>query len=191
VTPRPRWAVVALFLALLAPGPPPASAQRRQPDTTLSLDLDVLGGTVGYARARGPGRYWGLEAGVGGAFVNRMLLAGRHFAHEDGPSYEPRDGSVDKELVEILHAGVFRRWVRSPRVSADVGARASMFVHYDSSDDDVALPIFVGLYANAMVGGRRLRVGPRILAGMFSEGGSTREFGLYLVPLSARFSFGW
>lgn len=169
----------------------PAAAQRRQPDTVVSLDADLFGGTLSYARALGPGRYWGLEAGLGGAFLNRMVLAGRHFADEDGPSYQTRDGAVDKELIEILHAGVFRRWVPSARVSTDVGARASVFVHFDSSDDDPGLPLFVGAYANVLVGWRRVKFGPRVLVGMFSEGLSARELGVYLVPLSGRVSFGW
>jgi len=184
----PRVRGVVLLWALVAT---PATAQRRQPDTVLSLDADIVGGALSYARARAPGRYWGIEAGLGGAFMNRMLLAGRHFAHEDGPSYESRDGAVDKDLIEILHAGVFRRWVPSARFSADVGARASVFVHFDSSDDDPGVPLFVGLYANAMVGSPRLKVGPRVLVGVFTEGSSAREFGVYLVPLSGRFSFGW
>lgn len=181
---------VAGFLALSSLASPVA-AQRRQPDSVVSLDVDVLGGALNYARATGPGRYWGLQAGIGGALLSRMLLAGRHFADEDGPSYQHRDGAVDKALFEILHAGAFRRWVPSDRFSADGGVRASVFVHFDSSDDDPGIPLFVGLYGNAMMGGRRLKVGPRVLVGMFSEGSSAREFGVYFVPLSGRLSFGW
>jgi hypothetical protein len=183
---RAGWALLVWALASL-----PAAAQHRQPDTVITLDVDVLGGALSYARASGPGRYRGVQAGLGGAFFNRMLVSGRHFADEDGPSYEPRDGFVDKELIEILHAGVFHRWDPSGRWSADVGARASVFAHYDSSDDDPGIPLFVGIYANAMMGGRRFRAGPRIMAGVFSEGSSAREFGVYLVPLSGRLSFGW
>ncbi|HSG49772.1 MAG TPA: hypothetical protein VLA43_18255 [Longimicrobiales bacterium] len=191
---RPRLETRALGLASLLAlfvFAGPAGAQRRQPDTVLALDVDVLGGSLSYARATGPGRYWGVAAGVGGAFLSRMLLSGRHFAHEDGPSYQPRDGAVDKALFEILHAGVFRRWAPSDRFNADAGARASVFVHFDSSDDDPGIPLFVGLYGGAMVGGRRLKVGPRLLVGMFSEGSTAREFGVYFVPLSGRLSFGW
>ncbi|MHB1191906.1 MAG: hypothetical protein ACYC6F_02575 [Longimicrobiales bacterium] len=183
----PILLALAVALALAAP----VRAQHRQPDTVLSVEADFLGGSVNYARARGPGTYWGGEAGVGGGFVSRMLLAGRHFSHEDGPSYETRDGYVDKELVEILHLAAFRRSVASARWSWDVGARASAFLHYDTSDDDPAFPLFVGGYANVMVGNSRVKVGPRLLVGMFSEGRGTRELGVYLVPLAGRISFGW
>jgi hypothetical protein len=170
---------LAILIQLLVPAlaPPPLWAQRRQPDTVLSLDTDVLGGALSYARAEGPGRYRGVEAGIGDAFLHGGLVSGRHFE--------------DTELFELLHAAVFRRWVPSDRLSADVGARASVFVHVHASGDGPGLPLFAGVYANAMVGGRRLKVGPRVLVGMFSEGSSARGFGVYLVPLSVRFSFGW
>ena len=182
-----------LLLAALVVVAPAGAQQRRQPDTVLSLEVDWMGGAVNYARARGSGAYWGGEVGVGGGFVNRMLLAGRHFSHEDGPSYETRDGYEDKELIEIVHLGLFRRGARSERVTWDVGARASVFLHSDTSDDDPAFPLFVGGYANLMVGNRWVKVGPRILVGMFSEGGGVpaRELGVYLVPLAGRVSVGW
>lgn len=182
---------LALLLAALVVAAPAAAQQRRQPDTVLSLEVDWLGGSVNYARARGPGAYWGGEAGVGGGFVNRMLLSGRHFSHEDGPSYESRDGYEDKELIELVHLALFRRGVVSERWSWDVGARASVLFHYDTSDDDPAFPTFLGGYANLMVGGRRVKVGPRLLVGVFAEAGGAREFGVYLVPLAGRISFGW
>jgi hypothetical protein len=120
-----------------------------------------------------------------------MLLSGRHFSHEDGPSYESRDGYEDKELTELVHLALFRRGVASERWSWDVGARASVLFHYDTSDDDPAFPTFLGGYANLLVGGRRVRVGPRLLVGVFAEAGGAREFGVYLVPLAGRISFGW
>jgi hypothetical protein len=182
----PLLLVLAAILAVT-----PASAQQRQPDTVLSVEVDWLGGSVNYARAGGAGTYWGGEVGVGGGFVSRMLLAGRHFSHENGPSYEPRDGYEDKGLIEILHLAAFRRGVVSERVSWDVGARASAFVLYDTSDDDPTFPMFVGGYGNLMVGNRWVKVGPRLLVGMFSDSRGARELGVYLVPLAGRVSFGW
>jgi hypothetical protein len=69
--------------------------------------------------------------------------------------------------------------------------RASVFFHYDTSDDDPAFPLFVGGYGNLMVGNRWVKVGPRLLVGIFSEGQRTRELGIYLVPLAGRITFGW
>lgn len=182
---------VGLVLLLAVVFAAPAVAQRRQPDTVLSVEADWMGGAVNYARARGPDRYWGAEAGVGGGFWNRMLLAGRHFAHESGPSYQPRDGYLGKELIPLLHVSAFLRRVPSERVSWDVGARASAFVHYDSSDDDPGIPVFLGTFANLRVGNRWVKAGPTLLVGLFSEGSLAREFGVLLVPLSGRVSFGW
>lgn len=180
---------LALLMALAAPRP--GDAQLRQPDTVLSVEADWVGAAVNYGRARGPARYWGAELGVGGGFWNRMLVAGSHFSHEDGPSYQPRDGYVDKELVEILHVSAFLRRAPSERVNWDVGARASAFIHFDSSDDDPGIPLFLGAFANLRVGNRWVKVGPTLLMGLFSEGSLAREFGVFLVPLSGRVSFGW
>jgi hypothetical protein len=66
-----------------------------------------------------------------------------------------------------------------------------VFIHFDSSDDDPALPLFLGAYANLMWGNRWLKVGPRLLVGVFSEGSRSRELGVYLVPLAGRVSYGW
>lgn len=184
-----RIAAAALVAATLSWTP--LVAQRRQPTSVLALDLDVVGGGLSYARARGQGGYVGLGAGVGGAFWNRMLLAGRHFSDEGGPSYQARDGATDKDLIEILHAEVFRRWVTDGRWSFDAGVRGSVMIHFDSSDDDPGVPLFVGAYGSALWGGRRFRVGPRLLVGLFTEGALAREFGVYLVPVSGRVTFGW
>jgi hypothetical protein len=170
-------AILAVFSALaLAVGAAPAAAQRRQPDSMFSVDADWLGATVGYARARAPGRYGGVEAGLGGSFLNRMLLAG--------------EGYVDEELVEMLHVAAFRRWTPSPHLSWDLGVRTSLFVRQDSWGDDSRFPLFAGLYASLMAGTRRVKVGPRVLVGVFPAISGT-GLGVYLVPVSGRISFGW
>lgn len=184
-------AVALTMLAAWLARAAPTLAQDHQPSSMISVDVDVLGASVGFLHAQAPGRYLGLEAGIGGSFLSRMLLSGRHFADAAGPSYESRDGSEDKELFEVLHAGLFRRWVRSEHTSVDAGARASVFVHFDSSDDDPGVPLFLGGYANFMVGGRHVKVGPRLLVGLFWERSLSGEFGIYLVPLSGRITFGW
>ena len=83
------------------------------------------------------------------------------------------------------------RTVPSERWSWDAGARASVLFHYDTSDDDPAFPVFLGGYVNLMVGNRTVKVGPRLLVGVFYEAGGAREFGVYAVPLAGRISYGW
>lgn len=174
--------------ALAAVLPPPVGAQQRQPDTVFTLDVEVTGATVGYARSLGPGRYWGPEAGLGGSFLSRMLVAGNRFSHRTEGTGA---GRVDTRLMELGHLGAFHRWRLSERVTGDAGVRASLFYNSGPFDDDPAFPTFAGAYATLMMGGRRLQVGPRIQAGLFADGSGNREFGVYLVPLAGRASFGW
>ena len=185
-----RPLLLFLLVALLG-GSGRAEGQGRRPTSQVAVDLDLLGTAVSYARGGRDGPYWGAQAGLGGSFLSRMLLAGRHFADEDGPSYGSRDGAVDKKLYEVVHLAVFRRWDGSDRWSADAGGRTSVFVHTDSSDDEPALPVFVGFYGSFLVGTRHVKVGPHLLVGYFTEGSSANELGVYLVPLSGRITFGW
>lgn len=183
---RAVW--VGLLVFLVAPWG--LEAQRRPP-SVFAVDAEILGGSLSFARLRGDGSYQGLAVGVGGSFTTRMLLSGRHFSHQDGPSYQTRDGSTDQDLLEVLHVGLFRRWVPSAGRSFDVGVRGSLFLHGNSFDDDPGFPLFGGVYANALFGWRRVKFGPRVLMGVFTEGGGTTEFGILLVPFTGRVEFGW
>lgn len=184
-----RAVAAGVLFALAVPSQ--SAAQARPRDNLLTVDAEIVGATVGYARAHDPGRYLGVELGIGGSFLSRTLLAGRHFSEAGGPSYESRDGADDKLLFEILHAAAFHRWAGGGSWSWDLGVRGSMFFHFDSSDDDPGAAGFGGAYAAAMWGGRRFRIGPRLLVGVFTEGSGTTELGVYLVPAVGRITFGW
>lgn len=169
-----------------------SSALGQAQTSILSLDVDFIGGALSYARAfdEAQDRYWGLEAGLGGPFWSRMLLSGRHFADEDGPSYETRDGAEDKQLIEMLHLTGFHRKA-TDRVHWDTGLRASLFFHFDSSDDDPGVALFGGAYTGFLWGNRWLKVGPELLVGVFAEPGIPGEFGILLTPLTGRVSLSW
>jgi hypothetical protein len=186
--PARSWCGLLVAAALSGALAPPAAGQLRQPDSVFTLDVEVMGATVGYARSLGPGRYWGLEAGLGGSFLSRMLVAGDRFSHRTEGTGAGRE---DTRLMELGHVGAFHRWRLSERVTADAGVRASLFYNSGPFDDDPAFPTFAGAYATLMMGGRRLQVGPRIQAGLFAEGSGRQELGVYLVPLAGRVSFGW
>mgnify|MGYP006286640283 CR=1 FL=1 len=162
-----------------------------RPERVLALDVERLGGAVSFARLGADGVYRGVTAGVGGSFLTRMLLSGRHFSHPGWPSYETPDGSTEQFLTEILHLGVFRRSALSERATWELGLRGSFFVHGNSFDDDVAVGYFLGGWAAGLVGWRRFKVGPRVLVGLFGEPGGAREPGVLLVPLTGRVELGW
>ena len=185
-----RAAALTLFLgvcaALALPGE--GRAQNRQPDALFALELEWMGASVGYARPLGPRRYWGVEAGLGGSFWGRMLLAGDRFSHRrEGAG----GGAGDTRLTELVHMAVLRRWVPSPWVTWDVGLRASLLYNSGPFDDDPAFPSFIGAHSALLAGGRRVQVGPRLMAGLFADGSGAREMGLYLAPFVARITVGW
>ncbi len=180
----------ALLLLLLAGAAPALHAQeaRRAPNQ-LSLTAHVGGLTVGYARGVAPDRLVGGELGIGGDWTSVMLLGGRHFG--EWIAYEERDAAGDEQLFELGHVGIFVRGVESERWEWDAGARASAFLHFDESDDDPGGGLFVGVYGTLLVGWSRVKLGPRVQVGLFSEGSGTNELGVYLAPLTGRVTFGW
>lgn len=167
-----------------------AVAQRAEPPNQLTLDATVLGGSIAYARRTGPGAYLGFAAGVGGDFLSAMLIGGSHFAEDWGISYEPKDGAGGELLFEILHLALFRRQTLGSGWETDYGARASVFFHYDDSDDDPGGGLFGGAYAAFLWGGRHLRVGPRVMAGVFDDA-VANEFGVLLNPITLRLTLPW
>lgn len=155
----------------------------------ITLDLTLVGGSVGYAGRIGENRYLGFDAGVDVAMLSKMIYAGRHFAEPDGWSYENRDGAINKDLLEILNANLYLRHVYGDHWNIDTGVRASLFLHFDSSDDDPGGGFFGGGYVSAFYGWKRVKFGPRLQAGVFTEGDP--EFGVFLSPLIVRVAFPW
>jgi hypothetical protein len=158
------------------------------PSHQFSIDLGLVGASLGYAVRNSPNTSFGASIGIGGNWYNYMALAGRHFSEANGLSYESKDGSANKSLFELLHASVFVRCEFAAGRQLDLGVKASGFLHSDSSDDDPGGGIFVGLDAKAMWWKwNRFRVGSEINAGMYSEG--RPEFGINLAPALVRVTF--
>ena len=59
----------------------------------LHIDLVPLGASVGAASRVSPRVALGASLGVGGNWYNYMALGGRHFAEENGLSYQDKDGA--------------------------------------------------------------------------------------------------
>ena len=177
-------ALGALFFAVA-----PAAAQRRVPDHRFALDVHVVGASASYATRVSGDWFGGVETGGGGDFVNAMVLGGRHFSQDGWLSYEEPDYPGDENLFELAHLALFARREASDRFLADVGVRASAFLHFDQSDDDPGGGLFVGPYASLFWGWRHFKVGPRIMAGMFYEDPDTQELGINVAPLIVRITF--
>ena len=166
-------AVLALFPAAL-------SAQRTPRE--LTLDASILGASLGYAMQSSPGRLYGVQVGIGGDFFNRTVVGGRHFKDDGGDN-----------MFELVHLAVFHRRHGAGRMSVDLGLRLSSFVHGTDGDDDVGIAGFAGVYAMPMFAidrARRFSVGPRILAGVMTEGSDRSEFGVNVAAFTGRVTFG-
>ncbi len=182
-----RLVLCALGALLVAAAP--AGAQRRVPEHRFSLDVGVVGASLGYANRVGGDWLAGAEVGGGGDFVNVMVLGGRHFSRDGWPAYEEPGASGDEDLFELGHVALFARREAGERFQADLGVRASAFLHFDPSDDDPDGGLFAGPYASLFWGWRRVKLGPRIAAGLFYEDPYTRELGINVAPLTVRITF--
>lgn len=179
------WLLSSLTAPLAAQTASTPAPFRRQ----VTLDATVLGGSLAYARRVSDRRLVGGGIGLGGDVVGYMLLAGRHFSQSSGLSYEEKDGFGDKLLFEMLHITAFIRHEMGGRWDFDTGARASWFLHHDSSDDDPSGGVFLGGFAGAYREIGPLRFGPRLLVGAFTEG--RPEFGIFIAPITIRLNVGW
>lgn len=155
----------------------PLSAQGRQ---ELTLEASVFKGTVGYARAVAPGVRVGGELGFGFPQMDQTLTpsAGR---------------SGDPDLREYLHGAVFVRQRLTRAVTYDAGVRASVVDLWPCTASDCWPTGFLGGFLQPMIGGRRLSVGPRLVAGWAweSENGRRPTFTAAIAPVNVRFTFDW
>lgn len=185
---RPPMRIVLCALGALIVAATSAAAQRRVPDHRFTVDLGVVGATLGYASRVGGDWFAGAEIGGGGDFLNAMVVGGRHFSQDGWISYDGADYTGEENLFELGHLAFFARREAGDRFQADVGVRGSVFLHFDPSDDDPGGGLFAGPYASLYWGWRHFKVGPRIAAGLFYEDADTREFGVNVAPLTVRIS---
>lgn len=178
-----------VLLLLAGAGSGLAGQEARLARNQLSLTGHVGGLTVGYARGVAPGRLVGGELGIGGDWTSLMLLGGPHFG--EWITYGERDAAGNEQLFELGHVGAFLRGLEGERWTWDAGLRASAFLHFDDSDDDPGGGLFVGAYGTLLVGWSRVKLGPRVQIGLFTEGRGTNELGIYLAPLTGRVTVGW
>jgi len=156
-------------------------------DSQLTLEVSIAMASLSYARRANHSWLFGVGGGVGGA-LGKMLVAGRHFAESGGWAYEDRDGYTNKQLFDVFHGKIFSRYENSPW-QIDIGVQGSVFLHWDSSDDDPGAGFFGGVFLTPMFGWRNVKFGPRVLAGYFGGDADANEFGIYFSPLLAGLIF--
>lgn len=159
--------VSTLLLALLVFTGADLGAQRRQ----LSLELNPVHGTLGYGWAVAPTRLVGVEVGFGFPQLDRTLAP------------------ADESLIDILHVGGFVRSNPSKAVTLDGRARVGLAELRGCSG---CLPgVFTAVSGAAFFGGRHVKVGPRMTAGVIKENGDPTSFVLNLTPVAVLVSYTW
>jgi hypothetical protein len=153
---------------LLLPGAALASGQ-------WTLEANPLSLSLGHAWRTDPTHSVGLDVGAGVDALT-FMVAGRSSERQ----YSDKDRPAD-----VLHLGVFYRSEPSRGFSIDVGARGSFYVQVNASD--LTGGVFAGAYMEPMWGGRDVKVGPRIAAGVFAE--DKAQFGVTVTPLNLRIIF--
>ena len=168
--------------------PPAADLPQPAPKRQWNIDLNFLGLGAGFAVRSNERTSVGVAVGAGGNWFNYMVLGGRHFADAKGYSYQTKDGATDKALFEMFHATVFVRRHFDGGRHLDIGAKASGFLHSDSSDDDFGGGTFFGVQATGIwYKWRRLGFGSELNVGRYSEG--RPELGINVAPLLLRVTF--
>ena len=158
------------------------------PEGELHLDLAFAGVSVGVAKRVSDNTAVGASLGVGGNWLNYMALGGRHFAEPGGLSYEAKDGYTSKSLLEGVRGSLFVRRHFGGGRELDLGLKASLFLHSDSSDDDFGGGSFVGANVTyTWLQWRKLHFGSELDIGRYSEG--TPELGVNVAPLMVRVAF--
>jgi hypothetical protein len=157
-------AVLVLLLTLSAPG---AGAQRRQ----LSLELHPIHATLGVGWATAPERTIGFEAGFGFAQLDRTLV----------PSEET--------LLDFLHLGLFLRTQPTRMLSLDARVQSGLAELRGCSG---CFPgVLTALSGGLFLGGRNVKLGSRLSAGVIKEAGVPSTFVLNLRPVAVLLTHRW
>ena len=182
--------LACVFLVIFMPSAVFPQDVEPQTGTQWTVDVGALMLSPGMAWSIGPNWRLGWGLGVGDDMFGFMAVGGNHYSEPDWWSYEDRDGATDKDLYDIVHAKVFARVEPYEKWHLDIGLHGSVFLHFDSSDDDAGSGISVAAYALPMYGWRHFKFGPRIVAGYFGGCSDASEFGVKVSPLIMRITFG-
>ncbi len=160
---------------LLAPAQMPAQG------TELTLDFRPFSGVLSVAWKTGDAWYAGAGLGAGVDELNRTLAP------------NPNDEGFHS-FEQWLHASAFARYKPTRRIDVDVGLRIGFGAVRSCSASDCWPDSYKGAYIGAFWGGKRWKVGPRLLVANVNETDTEADKSdnvVYLEILTGRFSVGW
>lgn len=159
--------ITMMVLVLLATVAADVRAQRHE----LSLEANPIHGTLGYGWVRSSTMTIGVEAGFGFPQLDRTLA----------PS--------DETFLDFTHVGVFMR--ARPSASIAVDTRVQLGIAELRGCSGCLPGIFTGASAGVFWGGRHVKVGPRLTAGVIAEHAEPVTFVVNLTPIALLFTYAW
>lgn len=159
--------ISTLLLVLLVAASADLGAQRRQ----ISVEFTPVHATLAYGWVAGPGRFVGIEAGFGFPQIDRTLVP------------------ADESLIDFLHVGAFAR--SDPTKSLVLDGRLQVGLAELRGCSGCLPGLFTAVSGGAFFGGRYVKAGPRLTAGVIREHGDPISFVLNLTPVAALFSYAW
>lgn len=159
--------VSTFLLALLALASADLGAQRRQ----LSLEMNPVHGTLGYGWTVAPTRFVGVELGFG------------------FPQLDQTIAPAGESLMDVLHVGAFMR--SDPAKSVVFDSRVQVGFAELRGCSGCLPGLFTAVSGAAFFGGRYLKAGPRLTAGVIREHDDPVSFVLNLTPVEVLLSYTW
>jgi hypothetical protein len=156
----------------------PVNAQQNE----VALEASFVRGALSYAREVRPNLRAGIELGFGFPQLDRTFVP-------------EQDSLGSPDFEEYLHVGAFLRIAPSRHFEVDVGARVSIVDLWACGASDCWPPPFLGVYAQPMIGWRRIKFGMRFITGIVFEteegtpDGSTGVLGMN--PFLVRYTLPW
>jgi hypothetical protein len=122
----------------------------------IRLEASDLSGAVSYsARVAGA---WFVGGGLGGGVDALRIVSGEDMFL----------GRAEDSYSEIAQLSAFASWTPSSYFRTDLGLRASVIIYGDAEFSGTH---FIGPYVAPAVGSRRIKIGPRLQAGLIRAGG--------------------
>jgi hypothetical protein len=140
----------------------------------ISLDMGVLGASLGYSRQMSPNAEWGFA--VSGGAQTGFMLASTELTGDDAMPL----------FVELLGGAAFIRGAVGSRTELEGGVRVGWYFHSTEYET-----IFSGLYTGLQYRLGAVRIGPRLYWGRIAEESGRSEVGFAVVPLLLGFRWSW